>query len=681
MSKKIAFSFGSTETKKPNISSKNSFFLKKAKNAEKDKADEETQKVYESFVKSFEVSEEDKSGKKVFMRGGSLNPNTLEHANGKTADKLYKPKPIFEAFSPSKPTPKIASPVKVDSQPDKQYSIPPPIRKGEKKKRNIDTFLEELKAESQVRQAREEAEKKAKESGIMPLPMLRPTPGSRDGGDPETTNIYLGNLSPQVSEELLLKDFGLYGPIASVKIMWPRSEEEKARQRNCGFVSFMEREHAEQAIKYLDDFDMLGDGYPIKVGWGKRIQKPSAPIFVHPEWQETQGIPAGADQIFVKFPSDIAHSDLIDETASLVAANGKEFEFYIAQRERYNKHFQFIFASNTDEFNFYHWRLFSLTRGESLTQWNAEPLQMVPQGPFWVPPIVPEWLQLRIDKGKPKEETTKGNKHDADREREHKRKRRKKVLPEEELAKFEDMLRDITLERGTVLAVMAFALDNAEYADDIAEIVMEALTLTETPLAKKLARLYALSDILYNTSAMVKNSSAYRGAFQERLEPIMQSFKTKYESIDSRLTAEALLERVLSLVRLWERWAIFPERFTKSLRAIFADRRKDEAIDGQPLPATNPPSRPGPGFAPVANTAASANTLTSLGSDDEDIDGFSLPPPTTSGTYTLPPSGRENIEAEKARLLKQLSQRQQISSVLGPQYSEEADDIDGVPLS
>lgn len=42
--------------------------------------------------------------------------------------------------------------------------------------------------------------------------------------------------------------FGKYGEINSVKIMWPRSEEEKARKRNCGFVSFKLRADAEDAL-------------------------------------------------------------------------------------------------------------------------------------------------------------------------------------------------------------------------------------------------------------------------------------------------------------------------------------------------------------------------------------------------------------------------------------------------
>lgn len=48
-----------------------------------------------------------------------------------------------------------------------------------------------------------------------------------------------------------MKLFGKYGPLASVKIMWPRTEEEKSRNRNCGFVAYMRRKDGDKAIKDL----------------------------------------------------------------------------------------------------------------------------------------------------------------------------------------------------------------------------------------------------------------------------------------------------------------------------------------------------------------------------------------------------------------------------------------------
>ena len=59
--------------------------------------------------------------------------------------------------------------------------------------------------------------------------------------DPTTTNIFISNLSPKTNEQELMERFGYYGLLASVKIMWPRTENEKERNANCGFVAFMNR--------------------------------------------------------------------------------------------------------------------------------------------------------------------------------------------------------------------------------------------------------------------------------------------------------------------------------------------------------------------------------------------------------------------------------------------------------
>ena len=63
------------------------------------------------------------------------------------------------------------------------------------------------------------------------------------------------NITPmilQMNEEMLCKEFGKYGPLASVKIMWPRTDEERTRVTNRGFVAFMTRKDAERALAALD---------------------------------------------------------------------------------------------------------------------------------------------------------------------------------------------------------------------------------------------------------------------------------------------------------------------------------------------------------------------------------------------------------------------------------------------
>ena len=56
----------------------------------------------------------------------------------------------------------------------------------------------------------------------------------------------------------MLKEFGKFGAIASVKVMWPRTDEEKHRNSNCGFVSYMEREPAERAMDEMCNIAIHG---------------------------------------------------------------------------------------------------------------------------------------------------------------------------------------------------------------------------------------------------------------------------------------------------------------------------------------------------------------------------------------------------------------------------------------
>ena len=86
-------------------------------------------------------------------------------------------------------------------------------------------------------------------------------------------NLYIGNLHPKVTEETLFREFWKFGPIESVKVMYPRNDEERIRGRNCGFVKFFEKEDAELAMEELDS--ILIFGYELKIGWGKAMPRHS----------------------------------------------------------------------------------------------------------------------------------------------------------------------------------------------------------------------------------------------------------------------------------------------------------------------------------------------------------------------------------------------------------------------
>eukprot|EP01084_Bolivina_argentea_P200401 342696_1 len=84
-----------------------------------------------------------------------------------------------------------------------------------------------------------------------------------------STNLYVGNLPLNICETELMEIFGKYGIIASVKIMWPRTEQEHARDRLCGFVSYIRRCDAEMALNELKDVHLFGER--LRLGWGKPV--------------------------------------------------------------------------------------------------------------------------------------------------------------------------------------------------------------------------------------------------------------------------------------------------------------------------------------------------------------------------------------------------------------------------
>jgi len=68
-------------------------------------------------------------------------------------------------------------------------------------------------------------------------------------------NIYVGNLSYQMSEDELRDAFGAFGEVSSVKILMDR---ETGRSRGFGFVEMPNQSEAETAITQLNGKDVGG---------------------------------------------------------------------------------------------------------------------------------------------------------------------------------------------------------------------------------------------------------------------------------------------------------------------------------------------------------------------------------------------------------------------------------------
>lgn len=564
--------------------------------AKKKRAEDETARLYAEFVESFQG--DNAPGSKTFVRGGTINPNErvkTESEGEKSKDGVSVPKK-GSRYVPSFIPPPLAAKGK---EPDKKKEEEKPKEREKGKSRNIDHFMEELKHEQEMRERRNQErdqwrdgrhnDSSAPPSRFDELPDdFDPSgklPGSFDDGDPQTTNLYVGNLSPQVDENFLLRTFGRFGPIASVKIMWPRTEEERRRQRNCGFVAFMNRADGQAAKDEMQGVVVYE--YELKIGWGKSVSLPSqalpAPPPGHMAIRSKEGAtvilsgPSGppvtsvpnqnselvltpnVPDIMVSPPEDDHLHHVIDTMALYVLDGGCAFEQAIMERGRGNPLFNFLFELGSKEHTYYVWRLYSFAQGDTLQRWRTEPFIMITGSGRWMPPPLPTVRS-------PEHEKESGTTFAAGRSR---RVELERTLTDPQRDEFEDMLRALTLERSQIKEAMGFALDNADAAGEIVEVLTESLTLKETPIPTKVARLMLVSDVLHNSSAPVKNASAYRTKFEATLPDIMESFNDLYRSVTGRITAEALKERVMKVLQVWADWFLFSDAYVNGLRATF----------------------------------------------------------------------------------------------------------------
>ncbi|XP_045199321.2 U2 snRNP-associated SURP motif-containing protein-like isoform X2 [Mercenaria mercenaria] len=570
--------------------------------------------VYEEFVASFQESS--KQGK-TWVKGETVNSDKPGRAD---KGRLYKPTSKLAEIASTFQSTKS---VKEEERPDKPGKAALKKKADDKKKSNLEMFKEELKRIQEEREERHRLKRVIRGQGdpgggIAQFPeeerktRFEPEidlmPASQGLGmydlttDETSTNIYISSINPKMTEKQLMELFGRFGPLASVKIMWPRTDEEKSRGRNCGFVAFMNRKDGERALKHLKGREI--GGFEMKLGWGKPVPIPPHPIYIPPALAElTQppppsGLPFNAQPkmsrrdgrgyndmpmpknraemektltkavVKVVIPTERNLLCVIHRMVEFVVREGPMFEAMIMNREINNPLFKFLFDNQSPAHVYYRWKLFSILNGDQPYKWRLEEFRMFRGGSYWKPPPMNPYTQ-----GMPEELVDPG---DLDIIPEVKEKEeidqpqiKKGKLTDSQRDRLEDMLRDLTPERQKVGDAMVWCLDHADSAEEVVECITESLSILQTPIPKKIARLFLVSDILFNSSAKVPNASFFRKQFQRKLPEIFQDVHETYENIDGRLKAEQFKQKVMLCFRAWEDWAIYPNEYLINLQNIF----------------------------------------------------------------------------------------------------------------
>ena len=178
-----------------------------------------------------------------------------------------------------------------------------------------------------------------------------------------------------------------------------------------------------------------------------------------------------------------------------------------------------------------------MLHGDSKDDWNNEAFRMFKGGSLWLPPKknlytagMPDEIfeaSLRDHKnmssgsGDSSSHHNKSSKNEKTSKSSSKtresdiKKSKKDNLTDSERDKFEDMLRTLLPDRNPLAETMVWCIEHAEAGSEIVDCIAESLSILQTPLTKKVARLYLISDILHNCSVKgVPNVSFYRKGFQ-----------------------------------------------------------------------------------------------------------------------------------------------------------------------
>lgn len=376
-----------------------------------------------------------------------------------------------------------------------------------------------------------------------------PSCGSRDA----STNLVLKPLPQSVDEHTLLAEFGRFGKIGSIKIIWPRGDR-PAGPGNTGFVAFMKREDAEVAMREMGGITFHGN--VLSINFGDPVPLPEVPL--NPDGANTvanpaatrqrledgpapKAIPKGVGPDVVVAPPDTARRRyIIDATAVYVARDGSEFEDAVREREANNPEFAFLNGDGPDSV-YYTWRVWSLCNGDSLTSWRVEPFLMTMEGPLWIPPPTTERPSC------PAGRTTDVAPGE-------------KVLDEIPRERLQGLLANLSLDRDSIAAAMMFVIENAECCSEVSRLIVQVLESTdEHDVQRKLCVLYLVSDILYNTTSRVPNASLYRATLQRLVPRVFTSILASPTVAASRLSKATVVRKLKGVVSAWREWHVIDD--------------------------------------------------------------------------------------------------------------------------
>ena len=288
-----------------------------------------------------------------------------------------------------------------------------------------------------------------------------------------TTNLFVGNLAPTLTEEAIAGVFSNFGELLSLKVMWPRTAEERDRNRVSCFVCYRHRRHAEAAMEACSESDPFNVGRRLMVRWGKNLlDRQDDQNAIKAQYLE------GADE----------HPPAMNDRPARQSPSSFSY------RGEHRRH-----------------------RRPADGNWELDP---------------------------------------------------------DDLADFHTLTRrQLCASRKSICEAMAFCFEHSNASDQISNLLEELLLERNCSVETCVARLYLLSDVLFNSQQPgIKNAFRYRDAIEKMAPAVFSSLGQHSDAARGRMTRHKIQLAIRAVLAAWTNWSVFDPSFLDELEARFDGR-------------------------------------------------------------------------------------------------------------
>jgi hypothetical protein len=150
------------------------------------------------------------------------------------------------------------------------------------------------------------------------------------------------------------------------------------------------------------------------------------------------------------------------------------------------------------------------------------------------------------------------------------------TLTEDEIGEFHHLTRrELCAAREPICKAMAFCFEKSGAAKQIAGMLQD-LVMDNAPdirLETRMARLYLISDVLYNSQQPgVRNAFLYRDAIERMAPNVFTSLGKHGDGKVGRITMNKLSMAVSTVLDAWGNWSVYNPTFLEEMQARFEGR-------------------------------------------------------------------------------------------------------------